>query len=743
MPTRRRDFLASLASSAVLRAAPARIERIDIVHHTHTDIGYTGLPSVIRDKQIRYLDAAIDLCAAQPTFRWTVESLIGLLDWWQASPEPRRRQFLSLVRSGRIDVMGLPFNQTPLLDALQWKQMMDWIPADLWKLVQPRAAMQNDVNGFPRSGALHLLDKGIRHLLMGINADSGGPPFTRPSAFWWKMPDGRRLFVWLGEHYGKAMEYLGFYGQNLLKPGPEFLAASHALCLKQLDRLAAQGYPHKRLLLTFTHPKDYDNGAPFPPLAPFIEQWNAAKLTPALRLVNATTAVQEMESETGASIPTLEGEWTDFWANGSASGPREIAASRAAKRSLAAALSTAWGPLPATARASVENVLRDLCIFDEHTWGAAASVSHPESLDSLGQYNEKSETAYRPMAHAAWLLERRARTKLASMPPGRYLANPAPRDYTGWARVDNNQRIWVESLPANSIRPVPADPAAPAARPEVLTRSDGWPVRATWPGMTLPLFDGPAGDFLQGGLISPADRRTITRLHAEPSESIRDDIRRRSVRYTPAETDPARVTETAHTLVYTQTLRHPRLAQAARTLEIWKASPRARLTLKFQRLSSRAPEILYAGFTLPSGLPLPLLSCGGVSFTPYRDQLKGACRDYLGIDGWAQYQSAQGNWLWVTRDAPLVSIGGPHMLERHQAEPAEPHRILAMLFDNCWHTNFVADQHGEMEFVFDLLWRPKADDPAAWAATLTAEPLFLQTPDPPEHKAILENLYRP
>lgn len=67
--------------------------------------------------------------------------------------------------------------------------------------------MQNDVNGCPRAGAVQFLNRGIAHLLMGINSDSGGPPFRRPSAFWWRMPDGRKLFVWLGDHYGTAYAY--------------------------------------------------------------------------------------------------------------------------------------------------------------------------------------------------------------------------------------------------------------------------------------------------------------------------------------------------------------------------------------------------------------------------------------------------------------------------------------------------------------------------------------------------------
>ncbi len=748
----RRGFLHGMAAAGLGARLQAQekssITQIDIVHHTHTDIGYTDLPSVVRDKQIRYLNSAIGLCRTQPSFRWTVESLVGLQDWWLTSNAARRKEFLGLVHAGRMDVMGLPFNQTPLLDALQWKQMMEWISPDLWKQVNPRAAMQNDVNGFPRAGALHLLDKGIRHLLMGINSDSGGPPFERPSAFWWKMPDGRKLFIWLGEHYGRAMEYLGFYGGDLPKQGDESLASSHARCLKQLARLQSSGYSHNRLLLTFTHPKGYDNGSPFPPLAPFVEKWNAAKLLPSLRLVTATQAVHEMESLVGAGIPTLEGEWTDWWANGSASGPREIAASRFAKRNVASALSPVWGPLPKSASASVETILRDLCLFDEHTWGAAASVSAPHSLNTLAQYNEKSELAYRPMGHAAWLLDRRAQTKIVPMQQGVYVANTTPMEYTGWVQTQGDRRTWLDKLPGNSLRLVPAEAEAPAsgastAKPVVETDVSGWPVRVSWPGMSKPLFDGAAGGFICGDLIPPADRRTITRLHANPNEAEREAIRRKSVRYTRATGAPSQMSETPHTVVYTQELRHERIANARRTLELWKTEPRARLTLKLDRLSSVKPEILYADFALPASLPLPQVSSGGVPFTPYRDQLKGSCRDYFGIDGWAHYKSGEGDWLWVTRDAPLVCVGGPHMLERHQAEPTTPHRILAMLLDNCWHTNFVADSHGTMEFRFELMWRPKIDRPQDWAATLSTEPFVFVNPADREHPALMDELYRP
>ena len=50
----RRDFLihTPALSAAAAAAAPNNssiIRRVDIIHHTHTDVGYTDLPSVCRD----------------------------------------------------------------------------------------------------------------------------------------------------------------------------------------------------------------------------------------------------------------------------------------------------------------------------------------------------------------------------------------------------------------------------------------------------------------------------------------------------------------------------------------------------------------------------------------------------------------------------------------------------------------------------------------------------------------------
>jgi len=773
----RREFL--FAAPAGLAAAAAaqtglRIRHVDIIHHTHTDVGYTELPSVVRDLQRRFLDAAIDSCQADPGFRWTVESLLELDDWWQANSVARRDRLLSLVKAGRMDVMGMPFNQTPCLNAMQWRQMMQWIPAGLWRALNIRAAMQNDVNGFPRAGAMALLDHGISHFLMGLNADSGGPPFRRPSAFWWKMPDGRRLFVWHGEHYGSVMAYLQAArdGEHM-KTDEQSVRAAHAAFVKRLSAIEVEGYAYDRLILTFTNPLRYDNGGPFPSLAPFITSWNRLGLQPSLRLALATEAVFDMEKAIGGQTPEMQGEWTDWWANGDASAPREVAASRRAKRSMAAAMSPVFGPMPERARPGVESILKDLCLFDEHTWGASVSISAPYSLETLGQFAEKSDLAYRPMGMAAALLSRRVRGRIDPLPEGVHAINAAPAEISGWAiipvsavppesrslldaagsRIELRQegaslRFWVDKLAPQSVQSWRAGAAAAAAppaaqKPDVKLDAAGWPASASWSGMRKPLFDGGLGDFTRVGVVAPANRSTLSQLHANPDAAKRAAIRQASLRETAATYGEAKLEETPQTLRYEQEIRHERLGPSRRVLELWRSEPRARVSVRFDRLSSTQPEVLYLGFTLPEGVPLPVLSSGGVPYTPYRDQLQGSCKDYFGIDGWAHYPSSEGHWLWVTVDAPLVAIGSPHVVELHQAEPADHRRILAMVFDNQWHTNFVADSHGLMEFQFELAWRENIPDPAGLAEALMSDAIIRVNPALRDPAALVDNIYRP
>jgi len=231
------------------------------------------------------------------------------------------------------------------------------------------------------------------------------------------------MFVWLNIGYGSGFD---FFEPREWRRGPVPLAAdtryrppragdilasdedsvrrAHRRCVERIGSLEKSGYRHEVLTISITSQWRFDNDPPFPPLADFVAAWNRLGLKPRLRLTTVADAMQRMEEAMGTSAPEYTGEWTDWWANGTGSAPREVVASRAAKRSLAAVQSPLWGPLDAPARRTMDDLYRDLCLFDEHTWGSSLSVAKPYSLDTQGQFTEKSILAYRPMARAEWLL---------------------------------------------------------------------------------------------------------------------------------------------------------------------------------------------------------------------------------------------------------------------------------------------------------------------------------------------------
>jgi hypothetical protein len=824
-------WLCGAAASAGEGQAPPVVKEIDIVHFSHTDVGFTDSPSVCRELYRRYLDIAVDTILdsvdgpADKRFFWTAEATMPVNDWWQTATPSRREQFLKAVRAGQLEISALACNNTPFLNATQWRTMLHWLPEELWRQVDPKVAIQNDVNGMPRAGALALLDRGVRYLFTGINEDSGGVPFPRPAAFWWKMPDGRRLFVWLNIGYGSGfdffepaewrrgpvplaadMRYRPPRAGDILSSEEESVRRAHRQCVERVRNLEKSGYRYEVLTISITSQWRFDNDPPFAPLADFVATWNRLGLEPRLRLTTAADAMQRMEKVMGDSVPEHAGEWTDWWANGTGSAPREVAASRVAKRYLAAAQSPVWGPLSSAASQTMDELYRDLCLFDEHTWGSSLSVAKPYSLDTQGQFTEKSILAYRPMARAEWLLSQRARTKLVREGEGLFLANPAPAPFSGWVRMiatclrDNYQTVenpqtgeqmklyfepgvqpwgrprtpedltredisatfadnvpnkvakfWVEKLDANAIqrlrlstKSIESDTVAGSVAPQVKADTSGWPVSAVWPGMKQPLFLEGSGDFIAVKVNGFAPRHVLADIRGRRGEA-RERMRRESLEDVAA-TPEGKVTvqETSHTLVYTQALRHPRLQWGTRVVEIWKRRPRARFTLRINRLSSAAPEIFYIAFPLPVGEVLPRLSSGGEPFTPFTDQLSGTCRDYFAFDGWADYATPDGRWLWVSRDAPLMAFGSSPTLALLQAPPKDSRRLLAMVFNNFWYTNFVTDEHGIMEFQFDLVWQPDSECSAQdLADALVTEPVVLLNPAVPEDDRVIQNLYQP
>ena len=826
--------IAAFASPTAFAQSPMPIKEVLLVHFAHTDFGYTDQPEVVRELHRHYVDIALDAAWATrlrpegDRFCWTIESQYTFADWWKTAAPARRAEFVEMFRAGQLDVSALAVDATPYMDRAEWQLMTHWIPDDVWKRVGIQSGMQDDVNGLPRAGAIALLDHGINRLWTGINVDLGGAPQKTPSAFWWKMPDGRRLFVWLGVPYSEGYHFFAPHNwrrgplpaasdplyrppapEEIFETDPASLQTEHDRLMQQLQQYVVGGYHYPVFVLPFTNQWRIDNDPPYPSIVNFVAAWNRAGLSPRIRLVTVTEALRQMEKIAGADSPEFTGEFPDWWANGTMSAPQAVSASRLAKSYLAEAASPVFGSPSAAFLSEVDGVNRDLVLFDEHTFGSGSSVAFPDSLDTLGQFAEKSLLAYAPMAQARWLLGKRARSAFDSKGEGFFAINATPDPWSGWVKFnvsalreddvsavdpstgacypleftnglksftsplnpdeitpENSSQVfadnlpgqtvsvWIDSLPGNSSRHLlfSPKPCANAVAPSVITPKidvdeKGWPVSITWPGMSTSLIAPGFGDLVAVKVDGFAPRAKIHEISDMTDAAKRQAAREQFLKEIPAsESAAATRTENPHSVVYTQTLSESSFGWITRRLEIWRDEPRARIEFKFSRLSSDLPEAVFASFPLPVGAAAPKTSNAGVPFVPYTDQIPGSCRDYFATDGWVHYTNSQGHWFWVSRDAPLVTFGETNVLARRTDAPSHTNRVLAMLFNNFWYTNFVANSTGEMDFQFDLVWRP--DLPASLsegdlAVTLSSDPVLLINPSGPTDKLYLKWLFQP
>lgn len=395
------------------------IHTIYLLHHTHTDIGYTHDQPVVWELHRRFIDRAIDLAErdqavdAPHAFRWTCEALGPVLHWWQLADDPRRARFLRLAQAGRIEVTAMFTHQLPVADTLANIDLLQHVARARDLGIPVRHALSCDINGHNWPLVDALLDAGIETLTMAVNEFNGGAPFTRPNLFRWLAPSRRPLTVlnnWIYNmgNFAGIIPLLTQVGDQALPP-PDL-----AQRLERLDKswpalkdiLANAGWPLPVALLPCTHAFG-DNGAPDATIGDFVREWNARPKRPRHprpRLVLATlTMWWDAVRQCGVEFPAAAGDWTDYWAFGVGSAAREAAVARAAQVNLqtADALRALTNQAPAAHSAPAWAALH---LWNEHTFESDASTDHPDGTDSTAVWHHK--------AHQAWQLHSLAKFQL-------------------------------------------------------------------------------------------------------------------------------------------------------------------------------------------------------------------------------------------------------------------------------------------------------------------------------------------
>ena len=95
-----------------------QIKTVYVVHHSHTDIGYTDLQERVIHTQVNYIKTAVAMMEKPEyaAFRWNCETLFCVEAFWNDATEAERAAFLRLAAAGKIGLSANYLNFTDLLD---------------------------------------------------------------------------------------------------------------------------------------------------------------------------------------------------------------------------------------------------------------------------------------------------------------------------------------------------------------------------------------------------------------------------------------------------------------------------------------------------------------------------------------------------------------------------------------------------------------------------------------------------
>lgn len=756
----------------------ANVETIYLIHHSHTDVGYTHDQPIVWELHRRFIDEAIDLCErsadrdGDDAFRWTVETTGVLMSWLSAASDRQIERFVRLARAGRIEVTAMLANLTPLYDVDQLIESFAPVRRIRHDLGLPvDYAMNSDVNGqnWPLVDAL--LDLGIRGFSMAINTHFGGALDNQPCAFHWVGPSGRSILAWNGWSYGLARGLgIGHDADELSKTGWPALQ-------RWLDD---RDYPLPVLMLQF-YDAFGDNGPADPGLSDFVRDWNAAGSLPRLRIA-LPREWWEAVAPFADRLPTLRGDWTDYWNFGCGSSAREQAINRASRSRLFAADAAHAVVSALDGGASIgkrrhhvvrADAVHAIDFWDEHTWGADCAVRDPSDEDTLAQWGHKASFAYTGRSLTSLL----ARDGVAE------LARHVQRDSTDRLLIFN-PLPWPRTVAGR----VP-DPASPRGRPNDRTASRHFQDRAWLRDVRLlkpvevPAFGylvvgddafeessaAEVSDTLTlanrrfrlffdrsfGGITGFSDRqigqslvdwesgmpffgfvheRVASRGTGNPRNLIWEPPPGPGWRpHWPAERQARttvieqRVERSALGMRCVQRLRAPGVDNLVQETFLPSYAEQIELTASWDMTSSTHPEATYLAFPFAMENGRAWIDLGGQAYRPEEEQLPGACRDYFTAQRWVELANDQWGVTIATPDSPMIQLGGFHFGAKQSSFGLPRATFLGWVTNNYWSTNFRAHQPGRVRVRYVI--RPHAgpfDETAAhrFGAEIAVPPLF-------------------
>lgn len=386
-----------------------QIKTLYVIHHSHTDIGYTDLQERIIAVQAEYISTVISLLKEEKNrdFRWNCETWYCVEQFLKDAPEEEKEEFFRLMREGKIGFSATYLNFNDLLDcSIYEERLREAVTMLKSRGITPKTAMFADINGIAMGQRDAMIENGIEFLFTNIHSHHGMYPlYKNQTPFYWENQEGKRLLVWNGEHYNLG-NFLGikpnrsehYQAHNAVGGGNDYTGAVEVLHKNLKDYLKQcqeNEYPYD-FIVSGVSGVFSDNAPPNMEVLEVIEAYNA-KHQDLIRLqLVSLQELYEAIAEKVADAPVYRGDMTDWWANGVGSTPYAVKHYKEARKKyhLARRLDQeAASKYPDLVKRAQDNLL----LYAEHTWGHSSSIGDP--YDTMVLNLDIRKTSYASGAH--------------------------------------------------------------------------------------------------------------------------------------------------------------------------------------------------------------------------------------------------------------------------------------------------------------------------------------------------------
>jgi hypothetical protein len=371
-----------------------------IYPHSHVDIGYTNTQENVEILHKRNIEEGIKLAEATKDYpegsryRWNPEVTWPLERYWQTATPAQKESVVNAIKKGWlcVDASYLNTNTSACSDEELFQLFR--FSREMEKLtgVPSKTIQQMDIPGMSWGLVPVMQQQGIRYVMSWPNGCRAGYSHNLDEKpFWWIGPDGHSkvLFFQPGGYANSGSMTKGgdigrpWFGQRDPDKVPAIIKTGNANVdfLKALSAREKPDYPYNYYVVSWCL---WDNTPIDADLPDAVKAWNEKYAYPHLIIAGADEIMQMIESKYGNQLPSVSGDFTEYWTDGLGTAAGLTAINRNAKERLVQAeiLWTMLRPGKPMPKAEFNEAWRYIALGTEHTW-CAENPSEPYFQDAI------------------------------------------------------------------------------------------------------------------------------------------------------------------------------------------------------------------------------------------------------------------------------------------------------------------------------------------------------------------------